>query len=187
MYDIEINKKYNLDIKLLCRYTPNMMKDGFDTVREQWEAERPDLDSSGAEVIWRISFLHKHLKKIAAKKIEKYDLPMWSFDVLAALRRSGPPYRATPTALCGATLLTSGAMTNRLDRLEESGLVKRRPDPGDRRGILIQLTPKGKDLVDKAIKVRFEQATDAVSTLSPTERRQLAALLRKLVVEHTSD
>lgn len=176
-----------LDIKFLFDYTPGIMRDGFDTIREQWERERPDLDPSGVELIWRISYLHKQLKNLIGKKLGKYDLPVWSFDVLAALRRSGPPFRATPTELCGATLLTSGAMTNRLDRLEESGLVKRLPDPTDRRGVLIQLTPKGKGLVDKAIKTRFDQATDAVSPLSPAERRQLAALLRKLVVEHSPD
>ena len=164
-----------------------MMKDPFDTVREQWQQERPDLDASGAEVVWRISFLHKHLKKLAGQKLGRYDLPVWSFDVLAALRRAGPPFQATPTALCEATLLTSGAMTNRLDRLEESGMVERTPDPDDRRGIIIQLTPTGKDLVDEAAKVRFEQANDAVSALTSSERRQLAALLRKLVVDHTSD
>jgi DNA-binding MarR family transcriptional regulator len=163
-----------------------MMKDTFDLVREQWEQQRPDLDPSGAEVIWRISYLHRYLKNIVGKKLGKYDLPMWSFDVLAALRRAGPPYQATPTSLCAATMLTSGAMTNRLDRLEDAGLVERLPDPNDRRGILIRLTPKGKELVDKAIEVRFEQATDAISPLTRTERHQLASLLRKLVIGHTS-
>jgi DNA-binding MarR family transcriptional regulator len=163
-----------------------MMKDTFDDARKQWERERPDLDPSGAEVIWRISFLHKHLKNIAGKKLGKYDLPMWSFDVLAALRSAGPPFRLTPTLLCEVALLTSGAMTNRLDRLEEAGLVERLPDPNDRRGLLIQLTAEGKELVDKAAKVRFDQANEAVSSLTSAERRQLAVLLRKLVVDHTS-
>jgi DNA-binding MarR family transcriptional regulator len=164
-----------------------MEKDAFDNTRAQWERERPDLDLSGAEVIWRISFLHKHLKKLAGKKLDRYDLPVWFFDVLAALRRGGPPYQATPTELCEATLLTSGAMTNRLDRLEESGVVERFPDPDDRRGILIRLTHRGKDLVDKAAKIRFDQANDALSSLNASERRQLSTLLRKLVVDHTTD
>jgi DNA-binding MarR family transcriptional regulator len=177
----------NLDMKVFSRYNPGMVKDEFDSMREQWERERPDLDPSDAELLWRISFIHKQLKKIARKRLGKYDVPVWAFDVLAALRRVGPPFQATPTELCAATLLTSGAMTNRLDRLEESDLVERSPDPNDRRGTLVRLTPKGKDLVDQAIEVRFDQATDAVSSLSRAERRQLAALLRKLVVEHTSD
>jgi DNA-binding MarR family transcriptional regulator len=164
-----------------------VVKDTFDEKREQWTRERPDLDPSGAEIIWRISFLHKYIKNLTGKKLVKYDLPIWAFDVLAALRRSGPPFRATPTELCKAAQLSSGAMTNRLDRLEESGMVQRLPDPGDRRGLLIQLTAKGKELVDEAAKARFEQANEAVSSLSSTERRQLAGLLRKLVVDHTSD
>lgn len=164
-----------------------MKKDAFDDTREQWERERPDLDPSGAEVIWRISFLHKQLKKLAGKKLDRFELPVWSFDVLAALRRGGPPYQATPTELCEATLLTSGAMTNRLDRLEDAGVVERLPDPGDRRGLLIRLTPRGKALVDEAAKVRFDQANDAVSSLTATERRQLAFLLRKLVIDHTTN
>jgi DNA-binding MarR family transcriptional regulator len=164
-----------------------MMKDSFDGMREQWETERPDLDASGAEIIWRISFLHKYLKRLAGKKLDRYDLPVWAFDVLAALRRTGPPYQSTPTELCAATLLTSGAMTNRLDRLEESGLVERRPDPDDRRGLIVRLTEKGTELVDKAAKVRFDQANEAVSSLSGEERSQLVALLRKLVVDHHTD
>lgn len=162
------------------------MNDVFDEARLQWARERPDLDPSGAEVIWRISFLHRHLKKLAGKRLGGYDLPVWSFDVLSALRRNGPPFQVTPTELCEATQLSSGAMTNRLDRLEESGMVERLPDPGDRRGVLIQLTAEGKELVDKALKARFDQANDAVSSLTATEREQLAVLLRKLVVDHTS-
>jgi DNA-binding MarR family transcriptional regulator len=174
-------------MKLLGVYTRGMVRDAFDIARKQWERERPDLDPTGAEVIWRISFLHKQLKNLANKRLGQYELPIWSFDVLAALRRNGPPFQVTPTELCGATLLSSGAMTNRLDRLEDAGMVERLPDPDDRRGILIQLTPKGKELVDRAAEARFDQANDAVSSLTAAERRQLAVLLRKLVVDHASD
>jgi DNA-binding MarR family transcriptional regulator len=163
-----------------------MITDDFDEARDQWARERPDLDPSGVEVIWRISFLHKYFKKLTGTKLGEYDLPVWAFDVLAALRRGGSPFRETPTALCEATQLTSGAMTNRLDRVEEAGLVERLQDPGDRRVVLVQLTTKGKELVDKAAKVRFDQANEAISSLSIEERRQLAGLLRKLVVDHTS-
>ena len=173
-------------MKYKCDYNTFVIKDTFDNAREQWERERPDLDSSGAEVLWRISFLHKYLRKLAGKKLVEFDLPIWAFDVLAALRRAGAPYRLTPTALCEATLLTSGAMTNRLDRMEHSGLVERLQDPGDRRGVLIQLTEKGKELADEATEARFEQANEAVASLSPQERRQLAELLRKLVIDHTT-
>ena len=179
-----------LDIKILRRYTVSMtgtIRDEFDAAREQWSKERPDLDLSGIELLWRISFLHKYLRNLAGKRLGRFDLPMWSFDVLAALRRSGSPYQVTPTELCAATQLSSGAMTNRLDRLQEAGMVERLPAPNDRRGVLIQLTQSGRELVDKAATVRFEQANDAVSSLTSNERHQLAALLRKLVVDHTSE
>lgn len=163
-----------------------MIRDKFDAVREDWARERPDLDPSEAEVFWRITYIHKQLDKIVSKRLSKLDLPIWAFDVVAALRRGGPPFQASPSALCTAAMLTTGAMTNRLDRLEESGLVERLPDPDDRRGILIRLTAKGRELVDRAIEVRVEQAAEAVSTLTAPERKQLNKLLRKLVIQNSS-
>ena len=162
-------------------------RDPFDNAREEWTRERPDLDPSGVEVIWRISFLHKYLKRLAGQQLGKYNLPIWSFDVLAALRRSGAPFQLTPTALCESAQLSSGAMTNRLDRMQEAGMVERLPDPGDRRGVLIRLTPRGKNLVDEAAKERFDKANEAIASLTREELETLAALLRKLVVDHTSD
>lgn len=163
-------------------YIVHMNKDPFDEVRDQWERERPDLDASGLEVAWRISFLHKQLRSSSGRRLSKIDLPTWAFDVLASLRRQGPPFQLSPSALCEATMLTSGAMTNRLDRLEDAGLVERHPDPDDRRGLCIQLTEKGRDLVDKALEIRFEHANQAFAPLSESERTQLVRLLRKLVV-----
>lgn len=162
-------------------YIMNMKRDPFDTVRDQWVQERPDLDTSGLEVLWRISFLHKDLRRATGRRLSKVDLPNWAFDVLASLRRQGPPFQMSPTALCETAMLTSGAMTNRLDRLEDAGLVERRPDPDDRRGLSVQLTERGRELVDKALKIRFEHANQVLASLSESERSQLVGLLRKLV------
>jgi DNA-binding MarR family transcriptional regulator len=160
-----------------------MKPDPFDDVRAQWGRERPDLDSSGLEVLWRIAFLHKDLRRSVARKLSGLELPPWAFDVLASLRRQGPPYQMSPSALCHAAMLTSGAMTNRLDRLEEAGLTERHPSPGDRRSLNVRLTARGKTLVDQAADIRFEHANQALAALSETERRQLVRLLRKLVTD----
>jgi DNA-binding MarR family transcriptional regulator len=162
-------------------YIINVNTDPFDTIRGQWEQERPDLDTSGVEVLWRISFLYKDLRRSTGRRLSKVDLPTWAFDVLASLRRQGPPFQMSPTELCNASMLTSGAMTNRLDRLEDTGLVERHPDPDDRRSLNVQLTDKGKDLIDKALEIRFEHANQALASLSESERSQLVGLLRKLV------
>ena len=163
-------------------YLEAMKKDPFDAVRDQWQRERPDLDPSGVEVLWRISFIHKALRRAAVKRLSDLDLPNWAFDVLSALRRQGPPFELSPSALCEASILTSGAMTNRLDRLEAAGLVRRHPDPNDRRSLIVQLTPRGQELVDRALEIRFRRANEALGPLSVKERDQLVTLLRKLVV-----
>lgn len=163
-----------------------MTRDPFDTVRDQWGQERPDLDTSGLEVLWRISFLHKDLRRSAGRRLSKVELPNWAFDVLAALRRQGPPYEMSPSRLSEATMLTSGAMTNRLDRLEDARLVERHPHPEDRRGLSIRLTQRGKNLIDRALEIRFEHANQALTSLSESERTQLVGLLRKLVAARTA-
>lgn len=159
-----------------------MKKDPFDTIREQWGRERPDLDTSGLEVLWRISFLHKDLRRSTGRRLSKVGLPTWAFDVLASLRRQGAPFQMTPSELSDAAMLTSGAMTNRLDRLEEAGLVQRIPHPDDRRALIVQMTEEGKKMVEEALEVRFEHANRTLSGLSEAERGQLVGLLRKLVV-----
>ncbi len=111
------------------------------------------------------------------------DLSLWAFDVLATLRRQGPPYRLTPTELSRATLLTPGAMTNRVDRLEAAGLVRREAEPNDRRGVRVVLTKTGLKLVDRAIEVRFEEAESAVSALSSKDGKTLERLLRQVLAE----
>lgn len=164
-----------------------MKQDAFDTVCSHWERERPDLDSRGLEVAWRIQFLHKDLKRELGDRLAELELPDWAYDVLASLRRQGRPYAMSPTELARLSHLTTGAMTNRLDRLERRELVERRPHPDDRRGLQVQLTRTGKRLVDRALDIRFEHANQAMSVLSETERVRLVKLLRKLVAARVGD
>ena len=157
--------------------------DSIDGIREQWSVQRPDLDSSGVAITDRIFALAKHLDRRAVQVLEPLVLSPWAFDVLAALRRQGAPYRLTPTELSRATLLTSGAMTNRLDRLEAQGLVRREADPGDRRGVRVVLLAGGVDLVDRALALRFAESVEATAALSLAEGRTLESLLRRLLLE----
>ena len=157
--------------------------DLIDHLQKQWSHERPDLDSSSFAIAARVLVLSKLLERRVTRALAPLDLSLWAFDVLATLRRHGEPYRLTPSELSRATMLTSGAMTNRLDRLEARGLVRREADPGDRRGVRVILTERGLKLVDKAIEVRFAEARNAVATLSAGDRRTLENLLRNLLVE----
>jgi DNA-binding MarR family transcriptional regulator len=125
-------------------------RDEVDTIVEAWRRERPDLDLAPMEVLSRISRLARHLDRLRANAFSAHDLESWEFDVLAALRRTGPPYRLSPGQLLRETLVTSGTMTNRVDRLVERGLVTRQDHPNDRRGVLVELTDAGRDAVDVA-------------------------------------
>jgi DNA-binding MarR family transcriptional regulator len=111
----------------------------------------------------------------------RFGLQSGEFDVLATLRRSGAPYALTPTALYEATMVTSGAMTNRLDRLEKSGLIARGPHPEDRRGVVVKLTEKGRALIDEAVAAHVENEREVLSVLTEKEQETLAALLQKLI------
>ena len=156
-------------------------QDEIDRITKQWERERPDLDSSGFQVVGRVIVLADVLKRRVSAALEPLGLSLWAFDVLATLRRQGEPYELTPTELSRATMLTSGAMTNRLDRLESAGWIRRERDPNDRRGIRVVLTSAGLQIVDKAIAVRFAEATSAVQSLSAKDQAILAKALRDLI------
>ena len=136
------------------------MTDSVDLILEQWKLERPDLDTSPIGIIGRISKLEQHLARALEEKFATFDLQQGDFDVLATLRRSGKPHRLNPTTLYQALMLTSGAMTNRLDRLERLELIERLPDPNDRRGTLIALTAKGKRLIERAMTAILKTNTD---------------------------
>jgi DNA-binding MarR family transcriptional regulator len=159
-----------------------MSSDYVDTILQQWATERPDLDVSPMGVIGRISRLSRVLERSIEDVFASYDLSRGGFDVLAALRRSGPPYRLSPTDLYNSLLISSGATTNRVDRLEERNLVARVPDPLDRRSILVALTPKGRRLVDKVVDSHVENEHRMLDFLNRTERQQLGGLLRKLLI-----
>ncbi|SDJ51549.1 DNA-binding transcriptional regulator, MarR family [Nonomuraea maritima] len=156
-------------------------KDEVDRLVAAWQAERPDLDVEPLHVLSRVSRLAKHLDRARRASFAEHGLEPWEFDVLTALRRAGRPYELSPGALLRATLVTSGTMTNRIDRLVQAGLVRRRPDPDDRRGVLVSLTDAGLVRVDSAFTglLRWEQ--DLMSSLTPHDQQTLAALLRTLL------
>src|SRR3954451_24776068 len=133
------------------------MRDEGDELVEAWARERPDLDLAPVEVFSRISRLGRHLDLARRDAFTAAQVESWEFDVLAALRRAGTPYELSPGKLLRETLVTSGTMTNRVDRLVERGLVERLPDPHERRGVLGRLTPEGKIAVDSA----FERLLEA--------------------------
>ncbi len=160
--------------------------DLIELIQEQWARERPDLASGGFGVVGRLLLLGKLLERRVSRVLAPLDLSLWSFDVLATLRRQGPPYRLTPTELSRATFLTPGAMTNRVDRLEAAGLVRREAEPNDRRGVRVVLTKTGLELVDRAIEVRFEEAESAAKTLSSKDGKTLERLLRQMLAELNS-
>jgi len=157
--------------------------DHIDGILAQWRRERPDLDVRPLGVLGRL-FRAAHLADTAlAEGLVGHGLQSGWFDLLAALRREGEPYELNPTRLMSATLLSSGGMTKRLDRLVEAGLVKRRADPTDRRGTLVRLTRRGKRTIDAALEAHLENERRLLRPLKQAERRALDRLLRSLLVE----
>ena len=157
------------------------MPDEVDRLVEAWRRERPDLDLRPMQVLSRVTRLARQLDLARRSAFEEHDVESWEFDVLAALRRAGPPYALSPGGLIRETLVTSGTMTNRIDRLGERGLVERSPDPHDRRGVLVGLTAAGKRAVDGAFESLIDKERDLLAELSAAERRDLAALLKRLM------
>jgi DNA-binding MarR family transcriptional regulator len=160
---------------------PGELSDEVDDLVAAWRAERPDLDVQPLQVLSRISRLARHLDRARRSAFAAHGLESWAFDVLSALRRQGPPYQLSPGALLRATLVTSGTMTNRIDRLAEAGLVRRRPDPQDKRGVLVVLTTEGRDRVDAALADLLGSEEALLAGLGPGERQVLAGLLRVLL------
>jgi DNA-binding MarR family transcriptional regulator len=156
--------------------------DEIDHIVAQWNQVRPDLDVTPTHTLQRITRLSLLQAASFARVFAAHGITFGEYLVLAALRRAGPPYQMNPTTLFNAVILSSGAMTNRLDGLEEIGLVERLPDPADRRGRLVGLTDKGRQLVDSAVTDHLENEEHLLSGLDPDEREELAALLRKLLL-----
>jgi DNA-binding MarR family transcriptional regulator len=157
-------------------------QDHVDDIVGQWRRERPDLNVAPLGLYSRL-FRAVHLSDgELARGLAPYGLQPGWFDLLAALRRAGAPFELNPTRLMGATLLSSSGMTKRLDRMEEAGLIARRPDPRDRRGTLVGLTRHGKSVVDRAVETHVDNEERLLSALTAAERRTLDDLLRALLI-----
>jgi DNA-binding MarR family transcriptional regulator len=155
--------------------------DHVDHIVEAWRRERPDVDVTALGQLARL-FRTAHLADAAlSEPLGQHGLQPGWFDLLAALRRAGRPYELNPTQLMRTTMLSSGGMTKRLDRLVEAGLVDRRPDPDDRRGTLVRLTAQGRRAIDAALETHAANEESLLSTLEPAERELLDELLRKLL------
>lgn len=156
--------------------------DEVDGIIDAWTTERPDLDLGPLTVFSRLSRIAKHLDRVRSRAFERSGLASWEFDVLAVLRRAGSPFRQSPKFLVKQTMVSSGTMTNRIDRLVERELVRRLTDPNDGRGVLVEMTPLGQTLVDAAMTRLTDAEERLLGTMTRTERDRLAALLRKLAV-----
>jgi len=158
-------------------------RDEVDRIVAAWSRERPDLDFSPFQVLSRVARLGKHLDRARSAAFAASGLDPWEFDVLSALRRAGEPYTLSPKALLQQTLVSSGAMTHRIDRLVERRLVERHTDPHDGRGILVVITPDGRARVDTAIVELLAAEARVLRALSPADQEQLAGLLRTLSLD----
>ncbi len=167
-----------LDVKVLGSSLTIM--DIIDRMNEKWREVRPDLDPGPLEVVGRVLVLAQYLERSVNEALAKHELSLGQFDILATMRRRG---KLTPTQLMESVMLSSGGMTNRLDRLEEAGLIRREADLEDRRGVVVGLTRKGKELIDLATESRFAEAKSSLSPLGVREVRELSSLLRTWV-EH---
>ncbi len=161
--------------------------DEVDRIIAEWKRERPEIDASPMEVFSRISRLNKHVSLMRKEAFLRHGLETWEFDVLAALRRSGPPHELAPGQLVSETMVTSGTMTNRVDRLVNRGLVTREPSLDDRRGVRVILTQSGLTRVDAAIDRLLTMEATMLSRLPPHERELLANALRLLSLTFSED
>ncbi len=160
-----------------------MDSDHVDHLVEQWARERPDLDTTGLRLAARVIRLQRFLDQAASHAVARFELQLGELNVLAALRRAGDPYALTPTELYRGLLVSSGAMTNRLDRLEAEGLVVRDPDPNDRRRIRVVLTGRGREVIDAAMDAHTAILRDAFAGLDEPDRARLEDLLRTILVD----
>ena len=171
----------SLDVKRYPRQTEGVPADEVDRLITAWGRERPDLDLAPLAVLSRVTRLARHLERVRTQAFGTAGLETWEFDVLAALRRTGEPYVLSPGQLVARTRVTSGTMTNRIDRLEHRGLVQRLPDPEDRRGVHVRLTPAGSDHVDLALQALLRRERQILAAVAPDRAARLADLLRDLM------
>ncbi|WP_313409800.1 MarR family transcriptional regulator [Aeromicrobium sp.] len=159
--------------------------DEVDQIVAAWRRERPDVEVTPLEIFSRLTRLAKHLERLRKQAFTTHGLEVWEWDVLSALRRSGEPYELSPGQLVAATMVTSGTMTNRVDRLVARGLVVRRPAPSDRRGILVRLTPDGRARVDGALDTLLDLEHAMLERVPVGEREHVAHALRTLTSHFT--
>lgn len=160
--------------------------DEVDRIVGAWNTQRPDLDFSPLEVLSRMDRLSRHLDRARRDVFRRSDLEPWEWDVLSALRRAGTPFQLSPKQLLQQTLVSSGTMTNRIDRLVARRLVHREADPGDGRSVLVTLTEAGRTRVDAAITRLVDVEAELLRALSRGDRDRLAGLLRKLSLSFDS-
>lgn len=159
-----------------------MKTDPVDDVVQAWADRDPDLDASPLEVVGRLLLCAKHLEQALIEAVTPYGLTFGDFDVLNTLRRRGDPDGTKPGELARSSLITSGAMTTRLDRLQRSGLIKRTPDPADRRGLRIVLTKKGERLAYKALRAVLVADHTFLEPLNQAQQKAVASLLKRLLL-----
>jgi DNA-binding MarR family transcriptional regulator len=158
-------------------------RDSVDDIVDAWERERPEIDFAPMKVLSRVWRLSKHLDRTRRAAFVTSELESWEFDVLSALRRAGSPFQLSPKSLLEQTLVSSGTMTNRIDRMAQRGLVERRTDPNDGRGILVSMTEDGRRRVDTAITELVTAEAELLARLSKADQERIASLLRKLSLD----
>jgi DNA-binding MarR family transcriptional regulator len=176
----------NLDSKILGIKLSDMETtdapaalDVIDHLLAAWREARPDLDPSPLAIVGRVIVLAQHLEESVETSLAKHNLSLGQFDILATLRRKGSRGGLTPSQLLESVMLSSGGMTARLDKLEAAGLINRTPDADDRRMVVIELTPKGKRVIDAATATRFTEAKASLPPFEPKDMQTLEALLRR--------
>lgn len=161
---------------------PHHTRDGVDRITEQWQAARPDLDPSPMAVVGRLSRASRLLERAVKENLALHGVEPWEFDVLATLLRSGAPHVLTAGELSAAAMVSSAALTNRIDHLVDKGLVERAVDPAHRRRVLISLTDDGRELADRLVEHHLAGEERQLAGLTDAERDQLVGLLRRLLL-----
>ncbi len=169
-------------VKFLANFILMTKADEVTRILQEWSQSRPDLDFSPLAVFSRLHRVAKQLNRARGAAFEDAGLELWEFDVLAVLRRAGAPHRVSTKVLVSETMVTSGTMTNRIDRMVRRGLVVRTQNPDDGRGVLVEMTATGRDLVDRAVENLTAAEAALLSGMTRAERDRLATLLTKLSV-----
>jgi DNA-binding MarR family transcriptional regulator len=158
-------------------------RDLVDVLVEQWAEEMPRFDGNAKGLVYRLIYLNERYMAAMNSRLRKQGLTLGSYGVLACLRRHGEPYAMSPTALYQALSLSSGGVSNLLEKMEKDQLVKRSPDPGDRRGVLVKLTNRGKVIADEAAAMEAESETAFIADISDAELGTLNAILRRALIQ----